>query len=94
VSLQEVDWRSELLEKYIAAHARYHELGGHEWKNVNQVWYEIENLPPEKKAESALTIADYLRQSVEENSKLYLDLSIAAENSSNSESLHRRLSWR
>lgn len=77
MSLQEVDWRSDLLEKYIAAHAQDLELGRHEWKNVNQVWHEIENLPPEKKAEFVLTIADYLRQSVEENSNLYHDLSNA-----------------
>jgi hypothetical protein len=38
VSSQEVDWRSELLEKYIAAHAQY--FGGREWKN--RVWHEME----------------------------------------------------
>jgi hypothetical protein len=76
VSLQEVDWRSDLLEKYVAAHAQDLELGRHEWKNLNQVRHEIENLPPEKKAEFALTIADYLRPSVEENSRFYYDLSI------------------
>src|SRR5262249_15790 len=64
---------SDLLEKYIAAHVEY--FGGREWKN--RVWHEIENLPPEKKAEFALTIADYLRQSVEENSWLRHNLSIA-----------------
>ena len=77
MSLQEVDWRADLLEKCIAAHARYLELGRYDWKNVNWVWQEIENLPPEKKAGFALTIADYLRQSVEANGKLYHDLSIA-----------------
>jgi hypothetical protein len=71
VSLQELDWRSDLLEKYIAAHAQY--FGGHGWKN--RVWHEIENLPPEKKAEFVLTIADYRLQSVEENIWLRQNLS-------------------